>query len=74
MIDYKMLPSELVQSIVPNCSVVASVIVCWNHHLRHNSKVSVLRTLGLTINPRAILVDAVQTLSPVFPQHPTIFT
>lgn len=38
LIDHGMMPSELAQSIVPNCSVVTSVIVCWNHHIRHKSK------------------------------------
>ncbi|PVG04007.1 cysteine proteinase [Serendipita vermifera] len=38
MVNPNMLPSEITQSIIPNCSVVSSIIVCWNHHLRHDSK------------------------------------
>ncbi|CCA71341.1 hypothetical protein PIIN_05280 [Serendipita indica DSM 11827] len=37
MLDLNMLPYELVQSVVSNCSVVASIIVCWQHHLIHGS-------------------------------------
>lgn len=40
LVDLQMLPTELVQTMVTNCSVVASIIVCWNHNLRHDSKVS----------------------------------
>lgn len=51
MVDLQLLPSELMQSIVSNCSVVASIIVCWNHHRMHDSKARIF-LLQITIRTK----------------------
>ncbi|THH18691.1 hypothetical protein EW146_g2354 [Bondarzewia mesenterica] len=57
-------PRDIMQRVVADCSLCASIAVCLNHYQRHRSKVTAFMTVSPLYSIQAVVQAALPSLSP----------